>query len=99
MEMSTEEILKLAEQRGLEITKEEGDLCFLYNAREEYYVCLNKTNGKFTVYFAVGEPENIVSARETDGFDNKETFARMVYTFKQSRQIARRAWIRKHGLK
>lgn len=98
MSLGIDKVKEIAEQRGLEITSIDGNLCILYNKKEEYCVCLDTAKDTFNIYYAVGEPENLVQSKIEKGFENRETFARIVYMFKQRRQIARRAWIRKHGL-
>lgn len=98
MSIGIDKVKELAEQRGLEITSIDGNSCIMYNKKEEYCVCLDTEKDTFNIYYAVGEPENLVQSKIETGFENRENFARMVFMFKQRRQIARRAWIRKHGL-
>lgn len=41
MSIGIDKVKELAEQRGLEITSIDGNLCILYNKKEEYCVCLD----------------------------------------------------------
>lgn len=41
MSIGIDKVKELAEQRGLEITSIDGNLCIMYNKKEEYCVCLD----------------------------------------------------------
>ncbi len=85
-----EELMKIAEERGLELQKVDGELAYLFNKPQEFCVCVNTTNEEFTVFYAVGVEENVVCVADVKDFSNKEAYARTVFQFKQRRDLQRR---------